>query len=815
MWTRVYSLICEDNPTMRTLTFDLTTISGFETKISITLVEEAGGVRILINPDGSVRDRDITGLFFDVANDSIVRSFDASGRDVTAELFRANTVNSVGNVSFPTNRGNFDAGVAIGTTGGSDFITTTEVFIAGASLTDFINQRFGLRLQGAKGSSTLLGTAGGGSGPGTGSPNLQFSLGYLGASEVPDATAVLSRRTFSDNGSVVENPNAPDFDGNLDGYRYWVQPKDGARFTQTIQIQNTGNAAQSNISFTVDADNGPYIRLLGSFTAIRYATSNATTGTPVTGFSVVPDPLDHQKFLITFSGINLAPGEKLVVQAVSEVDQQAFNSNAADDILQENVTFSLEDGAGADWGNGTGKGQIYFNLPDFDFSNTSSPELGDFYFRAFTGSTLIVDPTPTNSSDANLRQTADVTRGYVEYEGVDVSEGGILREKTIFLGQVRGNVDALIEVEVRSRSGSLLDGLLQLVWLNDPRLDSFLDAYYANQNSGNKAGAYSIFADLINQGLLSIDYAAEEIEKSGEVFSGFFSRTGEFQQTAIAGNISSNPNPESPSIVRYPRDAFPGETFQQFVNRIDARGLAEGVQYRVELGAELNLSSNSLTLQNYSGQNISAFVLYPGAGLNALPLRNGNGSDSLNLSNVLIATSTGIDSNGNYLLGRQVGISVNVQGSNNAADSITGTSGNDTIVGANGADTLNGGRGNDSLFGAAGPDLLRGGLGNDSLNGGDGPDVLDGGKGNDILTGGAGPDTFVIRVGDGSDIIKDFVRSGSSRDTIGLANGLTQNQLSLQISGGNGIIKYQNTGEILAVLEGVTSLSNINFVSYP
>lgn len=801
---------------MRTLTFDLTTVSGFQTTIQITLIEETDGVRILINPDGLVTDRDITAIFFDVADDNLVSSFDASGDDVTDEIFLADSVNSVGNVSYPTNRGDFDGGVAIGTTGGDDFIITTDIFIAGASIEDFINQRFGLRLQGAQGSSALIGIADGDLL--TGSPNLEFTLGYSGASEVPDADAVLSRRTFSDDGSVIENPTSPNFDGNLDNAKFWIQPKDGGNFTQTITIKNTGNTSQADISFTVNAENGSYIRLTNDFTAIRYTNTNDTTGTPVTGFSVIPDPLNSQKFLIRFNGVDLAPGERLVVQALSEIDQQAFNSDPSDDILQENIFFSLEDGNSKDWGKGFGKGYAYFNFPDFDFSDISAAELGDFYFQAFTNSVLTVDPTPNDLSDinANIWQSADVTRGYVAYEGIDISQGGEPRSKTIFLESIKGNIDATITARGDSRSGSILDSLLQLVWLNDPKLDTVLDDYYAAQSINNQAEAYSIFTNLVSQGLLSVDYAAKEINKFGASLSGFFTRIGEFTQTAIAGNIGPNTNTQ-PAIVRYPRDAFIGETFEQFVNRIDAQGAAEGVGYRIELGMELNLTQNSLTLQTYSGANISAFVLYPGAGLNSLPLKNGNGSDFLNLSNVLIATSTGVDGNGNYILGPQVGISVNVQDpQNNAGDLIIGTSGNDAIVGANGADTLNGGRGNDSLFGASGPDLLLGGLGNDPLNGGDGPDVLDGGLGNDTLTGGSGPDTFVIRVGDGSDTITDFARTGSSKDAIGLADGLTKNQLYLQNSGGNGVIRYQNaSGEILATLIGVTNLNNINFVTYP
>ncbi len=66
---------------------------------------------------------------------------------------------------------------------------------------------------------------------------------------------------------------------------------------------------------------------------------------------------------------------------------------------------------------------------------------------------------------------------------------------------------------------------------------------------------------------------------------------------------------------------------------------------------------------------------------------------------------------------------------------LTGTSGDDFILGGSGTDTLNGGDGND---------LLVGGAGTDTLNGGNGNDILVGGQGNDIMDGGTGSDTFVF-----------------------------------------------------------------------
>jgi Ca2+-binding RTX toxin-like protein len=76
-------------------------------------------------------------------------------------------------------------------------------------------------------------------------------------------------------------------------------------------------------------------------------------------------------------------------------------------------------------------------------------------------------------------------------------------------------------------------------------------------------------------------------------------------------------------------------------------------------------------------------------------------------------------------------------------DNIRGGGGNDTICGDEGKDTLRGGAGNDKLLGGAGADVLKGGPGKDKLKGGAGADVLKGGPGKDKLKGGPGKDTQV------------------------------------------------------------------------
>lgn len=137
------------------------------------------------------------------------------------------------------------------------------------------------------------------------------------------------------------------------------------------------------------------------------------------------------------------------------------------------------------------------------------------------------------------------------------------------------------------------------------------------------------------------------------------------------------------------------------------------------------------------------------------------------------------------------------------------------LNGGNGADRLQGGLGSDRLFGRNGTDILLGLAGNDYLAGGNGQDLLDGGFGDDTLHGGNGSDTFVLAVSKGTDTILDFAKSS---DRIGLANGLTFEQLTMtQGTGGNSdrtLITDSNSNELLAILNSVQfdTITAANFV---
>jgi Ca2+-binding RTX toxin-like protein len=75
-------------------------------------------------------------------------------------------------------------------------------------------------------------------------------------------------------------------------------------------------------------------------------------------------------------------------------------------------------------------------------------------------------------------------------------------------------------------------------------------------------------------------------------------------------------------------------------------------------------------------------------------------------------------------------------------ENVTGSPGNDVLVGDALANRLDGSSGNDVVSGAAGADTLVGGAGKDKLNGGAGNDKILGGAGKDTCSQGAGKGTL-------------------------------------------------------------------------
>lgn len=109
---------------------------------------------------------------------------------------------------------------------------------------------------------------------------------------------------------------------------------------------------------------------------------------------------------------------------------------------------------------------------------------------------------------------------------------------------------------------------------------------------------------------------------------------------------------------------------------------------------------------------------------------------------------------------------------------------------------------NDYLTGSEGDDVLVGYAGTDRIWGGNGNDILIGDQGSDKLFGGSGADTFVLKawdVGQGVDDIKDFDASeGDILAIIGAADDVPEDMLArmrIVDKGTVGVLQYDQSGE--------------------
>jgi Ca2+-binding RTX toxin-like protein len=106
---------------------------------------------------------------------------------------------------------------------------------------------------------------------------------------------------------------------------------------------------------------------------------------------------------------------------------------------------------------------------------------------------------------------------------------------------------------------------------------------------------------------------------------------------------------------------------------------------------------------------------------------------------------------------RSTGTVVNMQAAAVGVETITGSGGNDILVG-DAAGTINGGAGNDTITGGANNDVIDGGAGVDNITTG---------AGNDTITGGAGNDTIVMV---NNLTQNDSIDGGDGTDTLNISS---------------------------------------------
>lgn len=141
---------------MDTMYFEITDGS---VQVGITITELAdGSLKFdldVLNDTGVIGD--LNGLFFDMADDSIVDNLQVTGDDLTGENLDANSVTKVDgynnvNGEVVKEDGKFDIGVQFGTSGiGADDIQSTTFYLSSddgsaLSLADVTNQDFAVRL---------------------------------------------------------------------------------------------------------------------------------------------------------------------------------------------------------------------------------------------------------------------------------------------------------------------------------------------------------------------------------------------------------------------------------------------------------------------------------------------------------------------------------------------------------------------------------------------------------------------------------------------------------------------------------------------
>ncbi len=137
-----------------TVTFSVTNFVGSSAEATVTLTETADGIEVTVEATNPMED--LRGVFFNIADDSLLDSLVISGTDVTDSVVGpAGSVNMVNGDPSISPRA-FDVGVEIGTPGPApDEILSTTFLISGLTLDDFADQDFGVRTQDGK----LAGTA--------------------------------------------------------------------------------------------------------------------------------------------------------------------------------------------------------------------------------------------------------------------------------------------------------------------------------------------------------------------------------------------------------------------------------------------------------------------------------------------------------------------------------------------------------------------------------------------------------------------------------------------------------------------------------
>jgi len=124
------------------------------TSVQVALDDTAvdpGNISFTVNVLPGPNIGDIRGVYFHVADESLLAGLSVSGSDVTDSKFLANSVRKLGSNTWINPHGDFDIGIEIGTTGieADDIQSTTFVIshdTVALNTAQFALQKFGIRL---------------------------------------------------------------------------------------------------------------------------------------------------------------------------------------------------------------------------------------------------------------------------------------------------------------------------------------------------------------------------------------------------------------------------------------------------------------------------------------------------------------------------------------------------------------------------------------------------------------------------------------------------------------------------------------------
>jgi len=338
------------------------------------------------------------------------------------------------------------------------------------------------------------------------------------------------------------------------------------------------------------------------------------------------------------------------------------------------------------------------------------------------------------TSDATLKLSGVETGAAVQYSGdkltwSDAAPSPAQGSNTVYVHQtdVAGNVSAYRTFAFTYDSQ-----------VNDPAVALKNDSGYSASDKLTNDATLTVTGELG----ASMQYSSDKLVWSSTAPAPVEGGNSVYvRQTDVAGNVSAG------SAFTYTYD-HKAPTVDSFSPADGSTNVAVGSNIVLAFGEAVALGSGNVLLKDAAGNTIESFDAAT------------SGRLSLDGSTLAIDPSNDLDNSTHYFVVFAPGTVKDLAGNDYAGTSsydfttealpnlITGTSGDDTLVGT----ALN-----DSIQGLAGDDVLRGLDGNDLLDGGAGDDIMAGGLGNDTYIVDSVDDVVVEKASQGTDTVKSSV----------------------------------------------------------